>query len=134
MDRRRLLALAVALASPGLMASGAAKKDEKKKSGGTSYIQFQALAATITRPNGRRGVLTVEVGLDVPDAKLRKAAELQLPRLRAAFVQTLQTYAAGMTPALPPNPDVLGAAMQRDADRILGRKGAKLLLGTMLIN
>ena len=133
MRRRRLLALAVFLAAPGLLAAGP-KPEEKKRSGGGSYLQMQALAATVRRPNGRRGVLTVEVGLDVPDAKLRKEAELQLPRLRAAFVQTLQTYAAGMTPALPPNPDVLGAAMQRDADRILGRKGAKLLLGTMLIN
>ena len=133
MRRRRLLALAVFLAAPGLLAAGP-KAEEKKRSGGGSYLQMQALAATVRRPNGRRGVLTVEVGLDVPDAKLRKAAELQLPRLRAAFVQTLQTYAAGMTPGLPPNPDVLGAAMQRDADRILGRKGAKLLLGTMLIN
>jgi hypothetical protein len=134
MDRRRLIAFAVALASPGLMASGAAKKEEKKKSGGTSYIQFQALAATITRANGRRGVLTVEVGLDVPNAKLREKAELNLPRLRAAFVQTLQIYAAGMTPSMPPNPDVLGTTMQRDTDRILGQPGAKLLLGTMLIN
>ena len=133
MRRRRLLALAVFLAAPGLLAAGP-KAEEKKRSGGGSYLQMQALAATVRRPNGRRGVLTVEVGLDVPDAKLRKEAELQLPRLRAAFVQTLQTYAAGMTPALPPNPDVLGAAMQRDADRILRQKGAKLLLGTMLIN
>lgn len=132
MDRRRLIAFAVALASPGLMAS--AKKEEKKKSGGTSYVQFQALAATITRPNGRRGVLTVEVGLDVPNAKLREKAELNLPRLRAAFVQTLQIYATGMTPSMPPNPDVLGTTMQRDTDRILGQPGAKLLLGTMLIN
>ena len=132
MDRRRLLALAAALVSPGLMA--AAPKKEEKKGGSGAYVEIHALAATVTRANGRRGVLTVEVGLDVPDAKLREKAELNLPRLRAAFVQTLQIYAAGMTPSLPPNPDVLGAAMQRDADRILRQKGAKLLLGTMLIN
>mgnify|MGYP001102032411 CR=1 FL=1 len=134
MDRRRLLAIAVALASPGLMASGAPKKEDKKKAGGASYIQIPALAATVTRPGGRRGVLTVEVGLDVPNAKLREKAELNLPRLRAAFVQTLQIYAAGMTASMPPNPDVLGATMQRDTDRLLGQPGAKLLLGTMLIN
>lgn len=72
--------------------------------------------------------------LDVPDAKLRAKAESVVPRLRAAFVQTLQTYASGMTPATPPNPDILGPALQRDADRILGQKGAKVLLGTMLIH
>ena len=86
------------------------------------------------RPSGRRGVLTVQTILDVPDAKLRAKAEQVVPRIRAAFVQTLQTYASGMTPATPPNPDVLGQALQRDADRILGQKGARVLLGTMLIN
>lgn len=131
MRRRRLIALAV-LAAPALLA--AAPKEEKKKGGGASFIQIQTLTATIMRPSGRRGVLTVEVGLDIADGKLRERAEKLVPRLRAAFVQTLQTYAAGMTPATPPNPDVLGAALQRDTDRVLGRKGARLLLGTMLVN
>lgn len=132
MDRRRLLAFAVLAAAPLLTAAGK-KKDEKKTSVG-SYVEIHALAATVMRPNGRRGVLTVQAGLDVPDAKLRAKAESVLPRLRAAFVQTLQIYASGMTPSLPPNGDVLAQVLQRDADRVLGQKGARVLLGTMLIN
>ncbi len=133
MDRRRLLSLVAVLAAPALMAA-APKKDEKKKTTVGTYVEIQTLTATVMRPSGRRGVLTVQTVLDVPDAKLRAKAESVVPRLRAAFVQTLQTYASGMTPAMPPNPDVLGQALQRDADRVLGQKGAKLLLGTMLIN
>ena len=132
MKRRRFLALAAVAACPGLAAAAAG--GEATKGATTSFIAMKALAATITRPNGRRGVLTVEVGLDVPDAKLRKQAELESPRLRAAFVQSLQTYALGMSASRPPDPDLLGRILQQDADRLLGRKGAKLLLGTMLIN
>ena len=135
MDRRRLLALVLAVP---LLTAAAPKKDEKKKgekkTGVGTYVEIHTLAASVMRPSGRRGVLTVQTILDVPDAKLRAKAEQVVPRIRAAFVQTLQTYASGMTPATPPNPDVLGQALQRDADRILGQKGARVLLGTMLIN
>jgi hypothetical protein len=132
MDRRRLIALAAALAAPGLMA--AAPKEEKAKLGATSYVEIQPLAATILRANGRRGVLTVQAGLDVPDAKLRARAESVVPRLRAAFAQSVQAYAAGLGPATAPNADLLAIALQRDADRVLGAKGARLLLGTILVN
>lgn len=137
MDRRRLLALAalapsaLTLAAPGL---GRAAPAEKKKGGGLSFIQINTLTATVIRPDGRRGVLTVETGIDIPDEKLRLQAESVLPRLRAAFVQTLQTYASGMNPAAPPNADFLARELQRDTDRVLGRQGARLLLGTMLMN
>lgn len=133
MLRRRLVALLAASAAPVLMAA-AEKKDDKKKENAGPYIPIQTLTATLIRPTGRRGVLTVQCGLDVPDAKLRTKVELYLPRLRAAYIQTLQTYASGMTPGLPPNGDVLSQSLQRETDRILAQKGARLLLGAMLIN
>lgn len=149
MDRRRLIILTAALAAPGLIA--AAPKDEKSKdekpkddkkdakggkdvTGSPTYLRFAPLNATVKKPNGRRGVLSVEVGLDVPDEKLRKKADSILPRLRASFVQSLQIYASGMTPGMAPNADVLVPILQRDTDRLLGQKGARLLLGTMMVN
>ncbi|HEY9234904.1 MULTISPECIES: hypothetical protein [Phenylobacterium] len=131
MDRRTAIALFAVLAAPGLL--GAGKKDEKP-TGSSAYIALNTLTATIQRTNGRRGVLTVQAGLDVPDARLRAKVESVLPRVRAVMVQTLQTYATGMSPGAPPNGDLLSQALQRETDRILGQKGAKVLLGTMLIN
>jgi len=133
MLRRRAFALIAVLVAPGLLA--AAKEEKKPAAAGSStYVALNTLTATIRRSNGRRGVLTVQASLDVPDAKLRAKAESILPRIRAALVQTLQTYASGMTPGLPPNGDVLAGALQRETDRVLGAKGAKILIGTMLIN
>src|SRR5690348_2060615 len=61
MNRRRLL-LALAL----LAAPDGALAEERKKGGGETFIQIQTLTATVIRPDGRRGVMTVESGVDVP--------------------------------------------------------------------
>ena len=132
MLRRHLIAaLCVSLATPAL---ASAPKEEKKKGGGASFIQIPTMTATIVRRDGRRGVLTVETGVDVPDNGLRARAEASQPRLRAAYTQVLQVYAAGMSPGSVPNADYLSRELQRQTDLVLGKKGAKLLLGTILMN
>lgn len=130
--RRTLLAAAVLAAAPA--AALAASKREKKAVGGLTFVQLPAVTSTVRTPNGRRGVLTVEVGLDISDARLRARAEASQPRLRAAFAQLLQTYATGLPPGSPPSADTLGREMQRETDRVLGQKGARLLLGTVMVN
>lgn len=133
LDRRRLCAALVALSAAGAARAGEAQ-GEKKKGGGVSYIQFPTLTATVFRPDGRRGVLTVEAGVDIPDARLRTRAGLLLPRLRAAYVQLLGTYAAGLPPGSPPDPDYLSRALQGQTNQVLGQSGARLLLGTIIVN
>ena len=127
-----LAALAAALPA-GARASGGGEKTEKKKGGGLSYLQLPTLTATIMRVDGRRGVLTVEAGIDIPDPALRAKADLLAPRFRAGFVQSLQIYASGLEPASPPNADFIARELQRETDRVLGR-GGRLLLGTILVN
>ena len=134
MDRRQLALFAAALATAALPGAASASTDEKKKGGGITFIQFNTITATVVRGDGRRGVLTLETGIDVPDEKLREYAYLVAPRLRAAFVQVLQTYAARLPPSAPPNADFVAGELQKETDRVLGRKGARLLLGTMLLN
>lgn len=133
MDRRQLAFFAAAAAALAGRAV-AASTDEKKKGGGLTFIQFNTMTATVVRHDGRRGVLTLETGIDVPDEKLRERAQLVAPRLRAAYVQVLQTYAAGISATTPPNADFIATELQRETDRVLGQKGARLLLGTMLVN
>ena len=132
MHRRRLLALACVLAA--LPAGAAWAEEKKKKSGGESYLPLDTLTATTIKATGRRGVLTVDCGLDVPDGKLRQLTDQSLPRLRAAYVQVVQTYAAGLPSGAPPNPDFIARDLQRQTDIILGRPGARLLLGAVVAN
>jgi hypothetical protein len=136
MRRRDLFGLIALAALPGMLsATGAhASGEAKKRTGGENYVSFNTLTGTMNRGGGRRGILTVDCGLDVPDAKLREFANQSLPRLRAAYVQVVLTYAAGMTGGGPPNPDVIAQALQRQTDLVLGRPGAKLLIGAVVAN
>jgi hypothetical protein len=78
--------------------------------------------------------LTVDVGIDIPDAKLRQQAQTYRPLLQDAYTSYLLSYAASLRPGAPPDPDAIGQALQRITDQTLKRPGAVVLLGTILIN
>jgi hypothetical protein len=133
--RRRLILFALAAAAllpaPATMAQEGEGGGKKKKQ---PYLQLKTVAVSIVRASGRRGVLTVEVGLDVSDPGLRDQVDLYLPRLYSAYVTALQPYALGLQPGQPPNADFIALTLQRETDRTLGRRGARLLLGSILLN
>ena len=89
MEPRRQVIIALAAGLAGLSLGASALAAEKKKSGGGSYIPMQTLLGTTTQGGGKRGVLSVDCGVDVPDAALRIRAEQSVPRLRAAYVQEI---------------------------------------------
>jgi hypothetical protein len=132
MRRRVFLALLALAAAPGLAHAG--EGGDKKKAGGDSYIPIEMVTAYMPKPSGRRGVMTVDCGIDIPDGKLRERAQLLLPRIRAAFVQSVQIYAGGLPYGTPPNTDYLARTLQRSTDQILGRPGARVLLGAVIVN
>ena len=121
------LAVGLALCAPASVRAGEAKKAK------SPYIQLETLAAGSVRINGRRGVLTVEVGLYAENAAVRDKIDLYIPVLRSAYVSALQPYALSVPPGSPPSPDYIGMTLQRETDKVLGR-GAKVLLGTILMN
>lgn len=131
MNRRSLIPFALAfVALPAL----AHASEDRKKGGGASYIQLDTLVATVTRPDGRRGVMTVETGVDVADPALHARAAQSTPLLHANFAEVVRIYAAGLPPGAPPNADYLGRELQRQTDLTLGRPGARLLLGAILVD
>ncbi len=136
-DRRGLVRHALCAtfcaAAPSVALASGDKKD-KKKGGGLTFIQFSTLTATIVRPDGRRGVLTVEAGVHVPDEKLRERAILLTPRLQDAYGQAVRTAAASLRPGWPPDPDQLARTLQKATDATLGQPGAKFLLGVVMVN
>lgn len=131
MIRRISLGLALACALAAGTPAGAA---EKKKAGGETYLPVNTLLGTMIRANGARGVLSVDCGLDVPDPVLHKLVDQSLPRLRANYVQIVQSYAAGLSQGALPNADYIGTQLQRATDAQLGRPGARILLGAIITN
>lgn len=135
--RRALTLLPLVLASALMVApapalASSSKKEEKGPA--VSYFALQPLTAVALRRDGRRGVLTLEAGIEAKDPKVMERAQQSQPRLRAAFAQVLMTYAAGMRRGDPPDVDYLSREMQKTADRVLGKPGARVLIGSALMN
>ena len=131
---RRLRAAALPALAALLLTCGSAAAAERKKGGGEGFLQLPALNASILRSSGRHGVLSVEAGLDIPDAALRGRAEKSMPRLRDAYARFLTGYAQALPAGGAPDPQVVGERLQRATDQVLGRPGARVLLGTLLVN
>jgi hypothetical protein len=126
----------VLAAAPVVVLAPAAHAEEgaRKKSGGGSFIPIRTLTANTFHADGRRGVFTVESGVDAPDPALHDRAAALIPVLRDAYAATIRTFAAGLRPNEAPNLDLLEARMQADTNRVLGRPGARLLLGSVMSN
>ena len=134
--RRKLvcgfLALSLAFAVTG-RAAGSESKD-KKDEGSTRFIEVPILTVNILRSNYSRGKVEISLGLDVPNPDLFERAQESLPRLRAAYVQTLLTYMYDLAPGTPPDIGRLTLALQRATDKALGRAGARVLLGSVVVS
>ena len=132
MDRRALLAapLLLAAATPALAGPGGG--GSAPTAGG--YFRYPTITATTIRPGGRRGVMTVETGVDVADPAMLLRAQQSQPRIRAVFAILVQREAEVLLPGGVPNIDRLAAQLQSAVNIILGQRGAaKLLLGTVMI-
>ncbi len=133
MDRRALLAapLVLAAATPAL-AGGGGGGGSTTSTGG--FLRYPTITATTIRSGGRRGVMTVETGVDVADPALHLRAQQSQPRMRAVFAILVQREAETLLPGGVPNVDRLAAQLQSAVNIILGQRGAaKLLLGTVMI-
>jgi len=138
MDRRRLFTAAflasVAATASGGAAAAAAGPKERKKGGGATFLQLPTLTASVIRADGRRGVLTVEAGVDAADPVGFERAQALQPRLRDAYNAALARFAGALRPGFAPDADLLSRELQAATDRVYGGKGLKLLLGTILVN
>lgn len=136
MNRRALFALVPAAGAALAAVAGradAASSEGKSEVPANSYIRFPVVTATVMRPDGRRGVMTVETGIDVKDEALRLKASQDTPRLRAAYNEVVQTFANGLPPGGQPNVERLHMQLQRATARTLGRGGAVFLIGSVTV-
>jgi flagellar basal body-associated protein FliL len=123
MDRRALLGLKTQPLKTG--GGGAAAQ--------ATYLRLPTITANVLRSGGRRGVMTVETGVDTPDAALRTRVAQSAPRLRAAYAAVVQQSANAMLPGTPPDVERLVAQLQAATNTVVGRAGARLLIGTVMV-
>ena len=132
MRRRHILASLLLVASFG--ATPAFANEGKKEEKPVTYFALDPINAVVLRRDGRRGVMTVEAGIQAKDPALMTRAQASTPRLRAAFAQVLMVYAAGLRGGVAPDMDHVGRELQKACDQVLGKPGAKVLMGSALLS
>lgn len=91
------------------------------------------LSVGVLQRHATAGTLVVDMGINVPDAALRRRAALNAPRLRDALRTALATYAnTYYRDRSAPDPAALSRIMQASIDRVLGGPGARLLLANII--
>ena len=133
MNRRKLFALPV-LTLAGLAAPVLARAETKKKGGGEGYTQFPTINVFTDAGRLRHGSLSVDVGLYSDNPKLVAQIKLYTPRLQDAYVTVLQAYAGDLSRTSLVDTDYIATQLQTATDRVLGVKGARVLLGSILLN
>jgi hypothetical protein len=134
-----LTAAPVAAAPPPAGGHGeaeAAKPDPQASriTGSPNYIPTFGLRASITRGTKVNGVISVDAGVDVPDAKVRKKVEATKPRLMSAMRDAVLAYVnLSYTVGDRPDADMLKARMQKAVDNVLGPGQAKVTLASVVI-
>ena len=131
-----LAAVAVPLVAASPPASGAEANApaQRKTTQSESYIPIEPMYASILDGMRPRGLLLIEIGLDVPDATLRGRITQNLPALRDAYLRSLLSYAAtAVRPTRQPNVDDIANRMQAITNRVVGREGAKVLMAQTAI-
>lgn len=136
--RVAILALCAALlAGPAAAAgsgSGSAPQTapatrQERLTSAESFVPMPTLSAGVLQRSSTLGTIVVDMGIDVPDADLRRRAQLNGPRLRDALRTALATYASTYyRDRTSPDPAQLTRLMQQSIDRTLGAPGARVLL------
>ena len=99
-----------------------------------SYVMVEPIYASILDGAIPRGLLLVEISLDVPDADLRGQVNRSLPLLRDAYVRNMLVYAANaVRPWKQPSVDDIATRLQAITDQVMGRAGARVLMAQVAI-
>ncbi|MCX7358220.1 MAG: hypothetical protein NT015_08775 [Alphaproteobacteria bacterium] len=137
------MALFVALAVPASASGGGgssapAQQQEpasiqERLTSAETYIPMPAFQAGVIQRNSNQGTIVVDMGLDIPDAALRRHAQLNAPRIRDALRTALANYSSVYYRVrTPPSPTELTRQMQVAVDRVLGAPGARVLLANII--
>ncbi|MCW5724371.1 MAG: hypothetical protein KIS81_05385 [Maricaulaceae bacterium] len=127
-----------AAAAPGDSArpaqSGGDRDRRRALTPADTYVSLPPLTASVQSDFRLRGVLHIEAGLDIPDARLRERARTLMPRLRNAYVSALAVY-AGSNYRFGDVPDAerIAYLLQDATDEVLG-EGASVLLGMVIVH
>lgn len=129
-----LLAAALLAACLGF-APAAAEGGGHRSTSSETYVELTGLATAVVARGRTAGILQVVAGVEASDAEVHeRVLELQ-PRVQAACMEGLSAYAGDMYIAgTAPDADMIESMMQSRVDAAIGRPGARVLLGMVIVH
>lgn len=136
----RILAIAIAVTlcvGPALAAGnggeGASEQApasrQERLTSADSWLPMPTLSASILSRSSTDATIIVDMGIDVPNAALRRHANANGPRIRDALRTALSTYANTYYHLhTAPDPATVTRLLQQAVDQTLGAPGGRVLL------
>lgn len=120
---------ALAAGSGGSGGGQAPASRQERLTSAESFVPIPTLSAGVLQRHASLGTIVVDMGLDIPDAGLRRRAQLNAPRLRDALRTGLATYSSiYYRDRTAPDPATLTRILQESVDHVLAAQGARVLL------
>ena len=113
----------------GARVAGDAQASGDPVLGEPRYVFLEPLVVSVMRDMRVRGLLSLDVGLELSDPDSRPDVEKLMPRLRDRYIQVL-TYLASnrIDVTRPVDIDALNSVLQTATDRTLGAETARVLV------
>lgn len=103
---------------------------DKPRLGEQRYIMLEPLTVSVLRDARVRGLLSVDLTLELARLDERAAIERIMPRLRDQLMFALTQFAANRVEIdRPLDLPTITAALQQVTDRVIGESKARLLIG-----
>ena len=138
MRANRILGIAIVLTlcvGPALAAGNGGEGDQapasrqERLTSADSWLPMPTLSAFILSRTSSDATIIVDMGIDVPDATLRRHANANGPRIRDALRTALSTYSnTYYRIQTEPDPATITRLLQQAVDQTLGAPGARVLL------
>ncbi len=117
------------LGTPSAMAAEAEAPETSDQ-----YIKITPLNISIIQESRIRGILQVEINLDVPNETLHERALMLYPRLQDAYMLALRFYATNhLKVSHLPNVEQITHVLQTVTNDVLKQPGARVLLSQVMI-
>jgi hypothetical protein len=121
-------------APPAASTTSKVSPEAKRITGSENYVPTFGLRASISRGFRVEGMLSVDAGLDIPDAKVRRQAEAVRPRLMSAMRDAVLSYASlSYVVGDRPDADMLRLRIQKAVDGVLGKGAATVALASVMV-
>lgn len=114
------------------MADAAAPK--RKGVDPSAYVNVDPMTISIIEDFEVRGLVTLKIGLHIPDVKIRQRIQEKMVKLQDAMVRTLTAYGVtAMRADSAPDLDIIDHRLSKAIDEVLGTKGTKILYDHILV-